>query len=1033
MTRDRFGLMCALRNKLSTIFFLLAMVGAGLAAERKADRPNTPPRNLPNEAPEGSKPLSPEESLQKFQVAEDLEVVQVLAEPIVAQPVFLNFDERGRMWVVEYRQYPEPAGLKVVSHDSFWRAVYDRVPPPPPHHFKGRDRITIHEDTKGNGVYHKHTTFVDELNIVTAVERGRGGVWVLNPPYLLFYPDVNGDDIPDGDPVVHLSGFGLEDTHSVANSLRWGPDGWLYAAQGSTVTGHMMRPGLDAEPFLHTMGQLIWRYHPETRRFEVFAEGGGNAFGVELDGKGRIFSGHNGGDTRGFHYVQGGYLQKGFEKHGPLSNPFAFGYFPMMPNNNAPRFTHNFIIYEGGALPERYLGKLFGVEPLQGRIIWSEITPDQSSFKTKDLGHVVTSEDRWFRPVDIKVGPDGAIYICDWYDQQVNHVHNQEGKIDSSNGRIYRLKRKAAKPGRPFDLNKLSSSQLVELLAHTNKWFRQTALRLLADRRDQTIIPQLTQALSRTGQISLEALWAINLTGAMKSQPSDRRGLTEAMALTALGHSDPQVRLWTVRLLCDENKVSPAIAQRLIRLAESEVNLEARNQLACSARRLPASDCLPIIRNLLEHDEDATDNRMPLLLWWAIEAKAESARAEVLKLFESSPLWNRPLVQQHILERLMRRFAQAGTRKDLLTCARLFELAPSAEHSKVLMAGFEAAFKGRPMTGLPDELIKAMTRYGSTSIAMRLRQGDTDAIEQALKAVIEDHSKAGQRLQYIEILGELKVPASVPVLLQVIESTNNNSQLCKAALGALQGFDDPRIGRRVVALYGSFNKESLAAAQTLLASRVSWSWELARAVQAGQIKPDSVPLNVVRKIKAFKDDALVRLAEKLWSNTGIPTTAEMERQMARLAKVLRNGPANPYNGRVLFNNTCASCHTLFGSGGQIGPDLTAYQRNDTRNLLLQIINPSAQIREGYENFTIETTDGRSLTGFVTDKDNQIVVLRGLDGQNMAIARTEIAEMKASGLSLMPEGLLDSLTDKQVRDLFAYLRSSQPLVGTPPND
>ena len=189
--------------------------------------------------------------------------------------------------MVQYLQYPFPAGLKMVSHDGVWRAVYDKVPPPPPHHFRGKDKITIHEDTDGDGVFDRHKTFLDGLNIVTALARGRGGVWVLNPPYLLFYPDRNNDDVPDGDPEVHLQGFGLEDTHSVVNSLCWGPDGWLYAAQGSTVTGHVTRPGLDAgkEPH-HSMGQLIWRYHPETRRYEVFAEGGGNAFGVEIDAKG---------------------------------------------------------------------------------------------------------------------------------------------------------------------------------------------------------------------------------------------------------------------------------------------------------------------------------------------------------------------------------------------------------------------------------------------------------------------------------------------------------------------------------------------------------------------------------------------------------------------------------------------------------------------------------------------------------------------------------------------------------------------------
>ena len=286
-----------------------------------------------------------------------MEIDQVLAEPLVRQPVFLNFDERGRMWVVEYLQYPFPAGLKMLSHDSFWRAVYDKVPPPPPHQFVGADKIAIYEDPDGSGRFTKHKYFLEGLNIVTAAVKGRGGVWVLNPPYLLFYPDKNNDDIPDGDPEVVLSGFGLEDTHSVVNSLRWGPDGWLYGCQGSTVTAKVMRPGLDKEPIAYTMGQQIWRYQPETRRFEVFAEGGGNAFGCEIDAKGRIFSGHNGGDTRGFHYMQGAYLQKGFDKHGPLSNPYAFGYFPPMSHPPVERFTHNFIIYDGGALPAQYQWK----------------------------------------------------------------------------------------------------------------------------------------------------------------------------------------------------------------------------------------------------------------------------------------------------------------------------------------------------------------------------------------------------------------------------------------------------------------------------------------------------------------------------------------------------------------------------------------------------------------------------------------------------------------------------------------------------
>ena len=347
-------------NKWSVFSFVacLACSGVALAAapsafKAKSDAANRKPATLSAI----TKPLTPSEALRAFQVPKDLEIEQVLAEPVIAQPLFVDWDERGRMWVVEYRQYPYPAGLKMVSRDEYWRAVYDKVPLPPPHGDRGLDRITIHEDTDGDGRYDKHTTFVDGLNIVTSFAIAADGVWVLNPPYLLFYPDRNHDGVPDGDPEVHLQGFGLEDTHSVVNSLQWGPDGWLYACQGSTVTGHVIRPGLDKNP-VHSMGQLIWRYRPKTRTYEIFAEGGGNAFGLEIDSKGRIFSGHNGGDTRGFHYVQGGYYVKGFQKHGPLSNPYAFGYFPAMAHHAVPRFTHKFIIYDDIALPPAYRGRV---------------------------------------------------------------------------------------------------------------------------------------------------------------------------------------------------------------------------------------------------------------------------------------------------------------------------------------------------------------------------------------------------------------------------------------------------------------------------------------------------------------------------------------------------------------------------------------------------------------------------------------------------------------------------------------------------
>ncbi|MCH7989468.1 MAG: dehydrogenase, partial [Planctomycetes bacterium] len=681
--------------------------------------------------------LTPEQALKTFAIPDDLELELVLAEPVVRQPLFMDFDERGRMWLVQYLQYPNPAGLKMVSKDRYWRAVYDKIPPPPPNHFRGADKITIHEDTNGDGIFDTHKTFLDGLNIATSCARGRGGVWVLNPPYLLFYADRNNDDVPDGDPEVHLQGFGMEDTHSVANNLRWGPDGWLYAAQGSTVSGNIMRPG--DKKAVHSMGQLIWRYHPETKRYEIFAEGGGNAHGVEIDEKGRIFSGHNGGNTRGFHYVQGGYLRKGFSKHGPLSNPYAFGFFNAMKHHTVPRFTHMFILYAGNTLPARYHGKLFGVEPMQGRVVQSDFQPDRSSYQTKDINRPISSSDRRFRPVSIKVGPDGAIYVADMYEPQISHREHFSGQIEKNNGRIYRLQAKGAKPHRVPDLSKLSSRELVTMLDHPNKWYRQITQRLLADRKDRSIIPLLKRKIAEnTGQIALECLWALYVSG----------GFNDDVAMQTLDHEDQYVRIWTVRLLCDEKKVSKPIAEKLAEMSLRESYVQVRSQLAASAKRLPAADALPIVRNLLTHSEDVNDIHLPLLLWWAMEAKADTGRDAVVEMFQDKKLWSLPLVQTHILSRVIQRYAMAGSRKDLLTCAKLFALSPGKKQTAELMIGFEQAFKGRSLAGLPQELSEELSKAGGGSLTFRVRQGDKQAVSKALDVVADSKADKNKRIEY---------------------------------------------------------------------------------------------------------------------------------------------------------------------------------------------------------------------------------------------------------------------------------------------
>jgi putative membrane-bound dehydrogenase-like protein len=221
------------------------------------------------------------------------------------------------MWVLQYRQYPNPNGLKPVDVDNWLRTKYDKVPEPPPAGPTGQDRISICIDNDGDGRSDETKVFLSDLNLASGMALGYGGVFVVQPPYLLFYGDQNQDDLPDGPPEVLLTGFGMEDAHAFANSLTWGPDGWLYGAQGSTATADIRGIGFQ---------QGVWRYHPLTKEFELFAEGGGNTWGVEFDRFGNLFAAGNTVEPL-VHHVQGAYYVKGFGKHGPLHNPHAYGYF----------------------------------------------------------------------------------------------------------------------------------------------------------------------------------------------------------------------------------------------------------------------------------------------------------------------------------------------------------------------------------------------------------------------------------------------------------------------------------------------------------------------------------------------------------------------------------------------------------------------------------------------------------------------------------------------------------------------------------
>ncbi|HCU86112.1 MAG TPA: dehydrogenase [Verrucomicrobiales bacterium] len=955
---------------------------------------------------DGSKPSTPAEGIKKLKMAEGL-VMQVVAhEPQVAQPLNIYFDERGRMWVTQYLQYPFPAGLKVVEYDKYLRAVFDKVPPPPPNHFRGKDKITIHEDTDGDGVFDKHKTFLDGLNMARSVITGRGGAWVLMPPYLLFYPDKNRDDIPDGDPEVHLTGFGLEDTHSGANSLRWGPDGWIYGAHGSTCTAKIQG--------IKFLGQAIWRYHPRTKKFEVFAEGGGNTFCLDFDNQGRTFSGTNYGNTRGVHYVQGGCYIKGWAKHGPLMNPHAFGFYQHMSHEGyKPRFPQSTIIYEGGKLPN-YEGHIIAGMALVNRVQASRIYKDTSSFRTVDTTPMVTTDDRWFRIVDTKAGPDGAVYFADWYDSRLSHLDPRDTWHKSS-GRIYRMHAKGAKTLKPFDFGKLSNTELINTLVNPNKWHRQTAQRILADRRDKSLVPGLTKiALENNGQIALESFWAINHSG----------GFTPQLAERTLKHKHPFIRFWTIRLLGDSHLMTPALRTQLTELAKTEKHPEVRSCLAASCKRWAAKDSYPILAALIRRTEDANDKHIPLLLWWAIESKATTDRAAITKLLTDQSIWTTPMMRQHLTARIAQRYTAERTPSNLVTAARILAQAPSDADRDQLIKGLEAGLQGNAVQNPPAALVTETRKLWKTRahtpqlISLATRLGLPEAMAEAMELVKNPKTSANDRRALTKLLSERRSADALKLLLAEFQFSKSSSRRIEL-MTAMQRFEDAAVGTSLLARYAEMPQRERNSAQNILSSRADWSLAFARGVDAGTIKREDVKPATVLAMQSHKRKAIDALVKKHWGQLR-QSSEDKQKRIAAVGALIAENKGDAEAGAQVYAIACAACHRYKGKGGNIGPNLDAYQLNNPGFLIPAVVDPSLGIREEFAGFNVVTKDNQRLTGFIAQNAPQFIVLRDLAQNSITLPRNEIKDLQAMPVSLMPEGLLDALTPQQVRDLFAFL-------------
>lgn len=953
-----------------------------------------------------------------MKVADGFRVKLVASEPEIRQPILTKFDERGRLWVIQYLQYPNPAGLKRVKVDRYSRTIYDRVPEPPPRGPRGADRITIVEDTDGDGKGDKFKDFADGLNLATGLAIGHGGVFVMQVPYLLFYPDRNRDDVPDSDPEVLLEGFGMEDSQSLANHLTWGPDGWLYGLNGSTTTCRVR--GVEFQ-------QGVWRYHPVTRKFELFAEGGGNIYGLAFDANGNLFYSSNGGSLF-WHAVQGGYYQKSFGKHGPLHNPYAYGYFPHVKHDGVPggHVVLGGLIYSGESFPERFRETFLGGNFLGRSAAWWEVKPRGSTVEAKLGGLLFDANDSWFCPTDLAQAPDGSIYVCDFHDVRTAHP-DPDADWDLRNGRVYRVEAIGTKPVPRFDLEKLSTADLVKMLGRRNRWYADQARVILAARRDRSAWPALRAMAGQTADshAALEGLWGLHVTG----------GLDDAFAGRMLRHPYEYVRSWTARLLADEGKSRPEFRD----LARNDPSPVVRAQLAASARRLPVSDTLAILDGIYDQNRDRDDPFIPWLLWWALEDKAVASRDRVIANMARAEAWS--LRSRHgDQQRLIRRYGAEGSPSAYDSCARLLEAAPAPQRSLMLAALDQGLAERAGMPAAADTGVfqkyeavvepaaKRARQFAEVSGTLRnliqqewTRRPDDPLVARlairvkivgALAGAAKQAANSGLapevRASFVAAIEESGDASTVPLLLPLLDGP---APVRDAAIPALGRFNEPGVAEALLRHHAA----APGRIEDILLSRPESAALLIARV-------DSLAPEKLKRVAAFKNANLDAMVRKKWGAISQGTPEEKLATVRRLNNDVRAAPGDIASGRKLYFAHCGSCHKLNGTGGTLGMDLTGANRGDRYYLLTHIVDPSAFIRKEYMTIEIRTRDGRSVSGLVAGEDAASVTLIGADYQQTRIVRADIAKMDESPVSVMPEGILEKLRPAQLRDLFAFLQA-----------
>ncbi len=938
--------------------------------------------------------LDPQESLKRMKVPPGFEVTLFAAEPDIINPIAFSIDERGRLWVVECYEYPKKT----------------------PKGQKPRDRIKILEDTTGSGKADKVTVWAAGKDLpigwdlATGLEVGYGGLFLGAAPYLFFLQDTTGQGKCDKQEIL-LSGFGSQDTHETLNTLQWGPDGLLYGLHGIFTQSKVGEVRMNA---------AVWRYNFPAKKFDIFAEGTSNPWGLDFDAHGQAFL------TacvipHAFHMIPGGTYIRQDGRPDSYNHPYSYGLLREICDHThhaESGWAHaGALVLQGDQIPPEFQGSLL-MGSIHGTVIMRDVLERRgSTFVAKHAPVFLQCGDKNFRPINLRWGHDGSIYVIDWHDQNPCHQADPNS-WDMTHGRIYKIRPTSSNAAPPGDLSKKSSRELVEILKNNSPWWHRTSLRLLKERKDRTTAPLLEELALHGSEETyrLRGLWGLYGVGAF----------TEEFAGALLADPSPWVRSWVVRLLGEAGQVSEATFSRLAGLAAKEKTPEVRLQLAATAQRLTHQDVLPLLQNLMLHGEDAADPCIPLMIWLALEPRVATSSDFSLNWLKAHASGNL-LVKNEIIPRTMRRLAAAAQTQKLARCLTFLQETRDSKVRRRALEGLVAGLEGRQadapdnwkqtfadLSHDPDSDVQRLGRR----LAVNFR--DLDAIRRSLEMVQESSRKSTERIEAIHDLA-LAHPSEALKVLEELVAHDNDPEVRSEACRALAAYENADIPSIMIKNWKNFPPALRSEAINLLAGRKNWARALLAAVGEKSVLRTDLTDNTILRLRAFRDEALNQQIETMWGKVR-DTPADLSALIDQMRASLQESKGSFNRGRAVFETQCAKCHKFEGKGHDVGPNLDGAAR-DIEYLLVNVLDPNRVIGQPYFIHTVERKDGRVDTGLLAAEDDSSVSLKNENDAIKVILKKDIEQMSVQAKSLMPEGLSKNMSVQDFRDLVRYLMAN----------